>query len=72
MERVLTVGDQATKTTVLKDLYNESGPKPGPVDLNALWKKLGVNYGKGVITFDNSAPLAGIRTAITSGRHPHL
>ena len=72
LERVLAVGDRATETTVLKDLYDESGPKPGSVDLNALWKKLGINYSKGVVTFDNSAPLAGIRTAITSSRHPRL
>jgi hypothetical protein len=70
LERVLSVGDQATKTTVLKDLYDESGPKPGVVDLDALWKKLGVKYSKGIIAFDNSAPLANVRISITSS-HPY-
>jgi uncharacterized membrane protein YphA (DoxX/SURF4 family) len=72
LERVLKVGDTATKTTVLKDLHDELGPKPGAVDLDALWKRLGVKYNRGAITFDNAAPLAGIRTAITPGRHPGL
>jgi hypothetical protein len=68
LERVLSVGDQATKTTVLKELHEEFGAKPGAVDLDALWRRLGVKYSQGEITFDNSAPLADIRTSITSGR----
>jgi predicted metalloprotease with PDZ domain len=72
LERVLFVGDQATKTTVLKDLHDEFGAKPGEVDLDALWRRLGVKYRNGEITFDNSAPLAAIRTSITSARHPGL
>jgi hypothetical protein len=66
IERVLEVGDKATGTTVLKDLYEEEGPKPGNVDLDALWKKLGVKYNAGVVTVDDSAPWAAIRTAITA------
>ena len=69
LERVLADGDKATHTTVLKDLHNELGPKPGAVDLDALWKRLGVKYNQGAITFDNSAPDAAIRIAITSN-HP--
>jgi hypothetical protein len=72
LDRVLKVGDKATKTSVLKDLHNELGPKPGAVDLDALWKRLGVKYSQGVITFDNTAPDAGIRIAITSGRRQGL
>jgi hypothetical protein len=66
LERVLHVGDKATGTTVLKDLYDELGQKPGNVDLDALWKKLGVKYTSGVVTFDDSAPWAKIREAITA------
>jgi hypothetical protein len=72
LELVLSVGDQATKTTVLENLHNELGLKPGAVDLDALWRRLGVKYSQGKITFDNSAPLADIRTSITSGRRPGL
>jgi hypothetical protein len=72
LERVLSVGDKATQTTVLKDLHKELGPEPGAVDLDALWKRLGVKYNRGAITFDNAAPDAAIRIAITSNRHPGL
>jgi hypothetical protein len=72
LDRVLTAGDIATETTVLKDLHDELGPKPGNVDLDALWKRLGVKYNKGAITFDNDAPGASIRAAITSNHHPSL
>jgi hypothetical protein len=67
LDRVFKVGDKATHTTVLKDLHDELGPKPGAVDLDALWQRLGVKYNHGVITFDNAAPDASIRSAITSG-----
>ena len=66
LDRVLEVGDKATGTTVLKDLYEELGPKPGNVDLDDLWRKLGVKYNAGVVTFDDSAPWAKIRQAITA------
>ncbi len=72
LERILTVGDKATETTVLKDLHSELGPKPGSADLDALWKRLGVKYNKGAISFDNGAPNASLRAAITSSRHPSL
>lgn len=66
LARVLKTGDKATGTTVLKDLHDELGLKPGHVDLDALWKDLGVRYDSGVITFDETAPWAKIRAAITA------
>jgi hypothetical protein len=66
LERVLKDGDKATGTTVLKDLHDELGAKPGNVDLDALWKKLGIHYDHGLITFDDTAPGSKIRAAITA------
>jgi hypothetical protein len=66
LDRVLAVGDKATKTTVLKDLHDELGPKPGDVDLDVLWKQLGVEYRAGYVSFDDNAPWAKIRAAITA------
>jgi hypothetical protein len=37
-----------------------------PVDLPDLWKQLGVRLEAGQVTFDNDAPLAKIRAAISS------
>jgi predicted metalloprotease with PDZ domain len=66
LDRVLAVGDKATGTTVLNDLYDQLGPQPGNVDLDALWKQLGVRYFRGKITFDDSAPWAKFRRAVTA------
>ncbi len=64
--RAFELGDRATSTTVLTQLYAETKDKPAPVDLDALWKQLGVRKnGEGVL-LDNAAPLAGIRRAITA------
>jgi hypothetical protein len=64
IERVLAVGDKATGTTVLKDLYEQLGTKPGHVDLDELWKKLGVQYAGGKVHFDDTAPWAKYRAPI--------
>jgi predicted metalloprotease with PDZ domain len=66
LEQVLTAADKATGTTVFKDLHDELGPQPGHVDLDQLWKKLGVQYHRGRVRFDDSAPWAKIRAAITA------
>ena len=39
--------------------------KPDPIDLGALWKQLGVVPHGQTVTFDNTAPLAAVRRAIT-------
>ncbi len=66
IERALVAGDKATGTTVLEDLYRDMRDKPFPVDLPGLWKKLGLRRNDdGSIEFVPSAPLAGVREAIT-------
>jgi hypothetical protein len=68
LERVLNAGDEATKTTVLTDLHDQLGLKPGTTDLEDLWKNLGVKYNNGAISFDDTAPWAAVRIAITGKR----
>jgi hypothetical protein len=71
IERAFSVGDKATGTTVLTDLYREMADKSDPVDLNSLWKQLGVSQdANGAITFDSHAPLAQVRVAITQKHAP--
>jgi hypothetical protein len=41
------------------------GSQPYPVDLTALWKKLGVSVVGKRLVFDDTAPLAGVRRAMT-------
>ncbi len=66
LDRALKLGDEATRTTALTQLYAEMKDKPAPVDLAALWQQLGVRKSSGAIVLDDSAPLAGIRRAITA------
>ena len=47
VERVISVGDEATGTTVLKDLHERMGPQAEQTDLDALWRDLGVVYRRG-------------------------
>lgn len=68
MLRVVDTGDRATGTTVLKDLYEEMALKPKTVDLAALWKSLGVQADGDGTKFDDAAPLAWIRKAITTAK----
>lgn len=68
IEQAFTLGDKATGTTVLMDLYKEMRDKPAPVDLDALWKKLGLELKDGQVSFNDSAPEAAIRKAITTRR----
>ncbi len=67
ISKVLAVGDQATGTSVLTDLYKKMGNTSyAPVDLDALWKRLGVRSQDGKIVFNNRAPLARVRESIAS------
>ncbi len=65
IERALRAGDAATGTTVLMDLYREMRDKPDPMDLDALWKALGISVEGKTVKFDPKAPEAAIREAIT-------
>ena len=60
----LEIGDRAVGVPVLSDLYKKMKSAPAPVDLDALWKELGVKRPDGKTEFDDTAPLAPIRKAI--------
>jgi len=67
--KAFTIGDQATGTHVLMDLYNQMRDAPKAIDLDALWKELGVQKTEDGVRFDDQAPLAAIRRAITAPPH---
>jgi hypothetical protein len=64
IEKAIEVGDKATGTTALHDLYESLKDKPGNIDLDALYRELGIHIEGSSITFDDSAALAGARLAI--------
>ena len=65
IEKALVTGDQATGTSVLKNLYHEMRDKPVTVDLKQLWDKLGLAVDRGKVVFNDKAAEASIRRAIT-------
>jgi len=67
---VLTVADKATGVTVLLDLYDEMRDQPVPAEVDSLWAELGVAERDGEIVYDDSAPQAGIRRALTRAISP--
>ena len=62
-------GGFAVGVDVLTRLHNEMGSKPVTPDLAALWRDLGLKRIGEDIEFDDTAPLAAIRKAITA---PHV
>jgi len=66
--KALRIGDEAIGVPVLSELYEKMKASPSPVDLKELWQELGVRRQGDRIEFDDAAPLAAIRRAITSER----
>ena len=67
LTQALDAGDRATGVPVLRELYAAMSAAPYLVDLDALFASLGVKLANGRVTFDDRAPLADIRRAITRG-----
>jgi len=70
LHHVFEVGDKAVGVPVLEELYDKMKDKPVTVDLDGMWKQLGVSRQNGTTTFNDRAPLAAIREAITTGKAP--
>ena len=68
IERVLATADKAVGVDVMTRLHREMGAKPVTPDLAALWRDLGLRQKGEALEFDDGAPLAAIRKAITAAR----
>jgi hypothetical protein len=66
IEQAFRIGDRATKTKVLQTLYQEWRDHPVKVDLDQLWQRLGVSINGDKVKFNDKAPLASVRMAITA------
>jgi predicted metalloprotease with PDZ domain len=66
IERALEIGDRATGTDVLSRLYDKMAHHPFPVDLEAMWRRLGIAKAGTGVTFDDRAPDAALRREITA------
>ena len=68
LRHALEVGDRAVGTRVLEELYEKMSSAPFEVDLDALFHRLGVTLRGRAVEFDDRAPLAAVRRAITERR----
>lgn len=66
LDDAFAAGDKAVGVPALRELHDAMGTSPHPVDLDALWRELGIVRTRGTVRFDDAAPLAAIRRAITA------
>jgi len=66
IDRILAAADKAVGVDVMTKLHNEMGPKSVTPDLAGLWRDLGLRPQGESLGFDDTAPLAAIRKAITA------
>jgi hypothetical protein len=66
LQTILKIGDEATGTDVLAEMYARWSREPVTVDLPDLWRQLGVVGGPAGVSLNRSAPLAEIRRSIMS------
>lgn len=67
-QRFLDTCDAATGTGTMDRLVRLYVTQASPLDLEGLWHDLGVALGPAGVTFDDTAPHAALRRAITEGR----
>jgi hypothetical protein len=70
LARALKIGDKATGTTVLTDLYSQMKDHPVTVDLGEKWKQLGIEWDGNAVHLRDDAPESSIRRAITGADLP--
>lgn len=70
IEYTLDVADAAVGAGTLSKLYADMRATPVQVDLDDLWRQLGVSVRDDDIVFDDDAPLAAVRKAITAAPAP--
>jgi predicted metalloprotease with PDZ domain len=70
LDALMAYGDAATGIPILREMARAWGFRPIAVDLRALWKRLGVTLYRDSVVFDDTAPLAAVRRAITEAPRP--
>jgi hypothetical protein len=66
IDRILAAADKAVGVNVMTRLHDQMGPKAVSPDLDSLWRDLGLRMQGESLVFDDTAPLAAIRKAITA------
>jgi hypothetical protein len=66
IDRILATADKAVGVNAMTRLHDQMGSKPVSPDLDGLWRDLGLRMQGESLVFDDTAPLAAIRKAITA------
>jgi hypothetical protein len=67
IEKAFQIGDKAAGVDVLQKLYAEWKDTPMHVDLDPMWKQLGIEASGGTVILHDDAPLSTVRRAIEMG-----
>ncbi len=70
LEQAFEEGDRALGAPILRELHARLGSSPEPTDLGELFRSLGVIVRGRSVVFDDAAPLAFVRRAITEPARP--
>lgn len=70
VREVLRIADDATGVPVLTEQYAEMRAKPLPTEVDSLWASLGVATRGGRVVYNDAAPQAHIRRALTKAGSP--
>jgi hypothetical protein len=68
--KIFARGDAAIGMPILEALHERLGSRPETTDLAALWRQLGISRSGDSIVFNDNAPLAAVRRALTSNANP--
>jgi len=66
LEKMIRIGDAATGTDAIARIHALLGPKPFDPELDEVWRRLGVRKSGRNVMFDDNAPLASLRRAMTT------
>ncbi|MBI3700856.1 MAG: hypothetical protein HY242_10495 [Afipia sp.] len=64
MTRVLSVADTTIGLSVLEELHAQMGSKFVYIDLDALWRELGLKSVGDTVEYDDTAPLSTLRSSV--------
>ena len=67
IEKAFEIGDKAAGVDVLKKLYAAWKDTPMHVDLDPMWKQLGVEASGGTVVLKDDAPMSAVRRALEMG-----
>jgi hypothetical protein len=67
IEKAFEIGDKAAGVDVLEKLYAAWKDTPMHVDLDPMWKQLGVEASGGTVVLKDDAPMSAVRRALEMG-----